>query len=64
MIAPDENESTNLADIGRYVPVRLKKIVQHVISHPKSSKEFKVKVDDLMLRYLKHVRREDSHILI
>lgn len=51
------------ADYGRYVPVRLGKIVHRVITHPRAAEQFKAKVDDLMRKHLKRIRRENSCLL-
>jgi hypothetical protein len=63
LLTPGEHESVSLAEFGRLVPVRLKKIIHRVITHPRASDEFKSKVDEIMKLHLKHIRREDSHLL-
>ena len=62
LIVPTENERVIDSQFGKYVPIRLSKIVHRVISHPKGTIEFKAKVDNLMGQFLKHIKREDSHI--
>lgn len=63
LLAPGEQESIGLDEVGRRVPVRLKKIVHRVITHPGASVEFKTKVDLVLRQSLKHLRREDSSLL-
>jgi len=63
LLTPGEQESISLDEVGRRVPMNLKKIVRRVVTHPKASKEFKLKVDAVMKQYLKHLRREDSTLL-
>ncbi len=58
-----ENESVSLgdsADYGRNVQVRLKKIIHRVITHPKADEKFKLKIDTLLAKYLKGIKRQDS----
>jgi hypothetical protein len=62
LLMPRENERVIVSQLGRRVPIRLSKIVHRVISHPKGTIAFKAKVDNLMGQFLKHIKREDSHI--
>lgn len=62
----DENARVNLtdpADHGRYVPIRLKKIIHRVITHPNASRVFKKEVEALLQKHIKHRQREDSALL-
>lgn len=61
-----KNESVSFddpKDFKRYVPISLKAIVHRVITHPNASKDFKLKVDELIGKYLKSIKRENSHLL-
>jgi hypothetical protein len=61
-----ENESVSLedsADYGRNVQVRLKKIIYRVITHPKADKKYKLKIEALLAKYLKGIKRQDSVLL-
>lgn len=63
--SPCEDEvfySNNPDDTYRRVPIRLKKIVHRVISHPAASRELKSTVDELLRRYLPSRQRENSAI--
>jgi hypothetical protein len=53
----------NPLDYGRYVQVRLTKIVRRVITHPKASNEIKRNIDDLLRQFLKSVKRENSSLI-
>ena len=64
MLLPPGKEPIGLDEIGRHVPVKLKKIVHRVITHPGASATFKAKVDLAMRQWLKHLRREDSYLLL
>lgn len=57
------SDAIGLDEIGRHLPVNLKKIVHRVITHPRASPEFKTKVDLVMKGPLKHLHREDSTLL-
>lgn len=48
MLAPAENESTKLAELGRHVPISLEQIIHRVFTHPRASEELKMKVEALM----------------
>lgn len=63
LLTPGEHESIPGNEIGRRVPIRLNKIVRRVVTHPKASKEFKAKVDNLLKQFLPCVKREDSALL-
>jgi hypothetical protein len=63
LLTPGEHESIRGDEVGRRVPIRLKKIVRRVITHPKASEEFKVKVDHLLEQFLRRIKREDSALL-
>lgn len=61
--SPEEDEifyPDNPEDMYRRVPIRLKKIVHRVISHPRASRALKLTVDELLRRYLPSRQREDS----
>jgi len=60
LLAPEENGSIGLDEVGWCVPVNLKKLVHRVITHPRASADCKMKVDLLMKRYLPNLRRGDS----
>ena len=64
LLAPGEKESVSLDEVGRRIPIKLKKIVHRVITHPGASAAFKAKVDSVMRQSLKHLRRESSHLLL
>jgi hypothetical protein len=64
MLVPGEQESISLDEVGRRVPVKLKKIVHRVITHPAASAAFKATVDSVIRQSLKHLRREDSNLLL
>jgi len=53
----------NKADYGRFVPIRPRKIIHRVITHPRATDTFKKEVDALMSRFLKARKREDSTLL-
>jgi hypothetical protein len=63
MLTPGEHESIPMEQIGRHVPIRLKKIVRRLITHPRASEEFKTKVDGLLTRFLPCIKRENSTLL-
>jgi hypothetical protein len=63
LLMPGEHESIRGDELGRHVPIRSKKIIRRVITHPKASKEFKMKVDHLLDQFLRCRRREDSTLL-
>ena len=63
LLAPGENESIRLDEVGRHVRINLKKIVHRVITHPRASAEFKATVDSLLRQHLKSIGREDSRLL-
>lgn len=61
--SPAEGESFYRDDPNdwfRRVPIRTKQIVHRVITHPYASRETKLKVDELLRRYLPCRRRKDS----
>lgn len=60
LLTPGERESIPMEQVGRHVSIRLGKIVRRVITHPKASDEFKVKVDHLLTKFLPCIRRENS----
>jgi hypothetical protein len=64
LLAPGRQESIGADEIGRHVPIRLKKIVHRVITHPQASEAFKEKVESIMSQALKHILREDSHVIL
>lgn len=51
------------SDYGRNVEFTPKKIIHRVITHPRATDALKQKVDALMTRYLKALKREDSSLL-
>jgi len=64
-MALDGTESVTLndpVDFGRSVPIRLGKIVKHVITHPKANQDTKNKVSSLLKSYLPKVTRWDSSL--
>ncbi len=50
------------ADYGRYVQVRLKRIIHRVITHPRGSGALKRKLETLLRQYLKAIHRENSSL--
>ena len=61
--SPDENEEfypDKPEDWFRRVPIKTKKIIHRVITHPCASQETKLKVDRLLQEILPCRRREDS----
>jgi hypothetical protein len=61
--SPDEDEafySDNPTDRFRLLPIKLKKIVRRVITHPRASRDTKEKVEQLLRDYLPSCLREDS----
>lgn len=48
------------SDYGRCLLVRLKKIIHRVITHPEADATLKAKVDALLAKYLKGIKRENS----
>jgi hypothetical protein len=65
--SPGENEAfypDNPEDWFRRVPIRTKKIVHRVITHPYATRETKAKVEELLKRYLPCRRRENSALEI
>jgi len=63
LLTPELHESIPWDQVGRHVPINLKKIVHRVITHPRASVECKTKVDSLMRQVLTHLLREDSTLL-
>jgi hypothetical protein len=63
LLTPGEHESVRGDDLGRHVPIRVKKIVRPVVTHPKASKEFKTKADHRLAHFLRCIKREDSALL-
>jgi hypothetical protein len=61
---PEEDESINLADVCRRIPIKASKIVHRVITHPHATRETKQRVDQLLRDYLACRRREDSALEI
>ena len=62
----EENESVSAddpKDYGRYIHIPLKRIIHRVITHPQATSEFKAKVESVMLKGLKRIRRENSKLL-
>lgn len=60
-----EGESLNFnnpTDEFRKIPVQLKKIVHRVITHPAATAAFKQEVDQMLVQYLRHIKREDSSL--
>jgi hypothetical protein len=58
-----ENESVlenNPSDRGRIVPIRLKRVVHRIITHPRASSAFKKQIEILLREHLPGKRREDS----
>jgi hypothetical protein len=55
-------KSHDSADFGRAVPIRLGKVIKHVITHPKASQETKDKVSSLLKSYCPKVKRQDSSL--
>jgi hypothetical protein len=43
LLAPGEDEPISLDQVGRHVPIRLKKIIHRVITHPGASSTFKLR---------------------
>jgi len=65
--SPDENEvfyPDNPTDWFRRVPIKTKKIIHRVITHPYATRETKMKVDELLRQYLRCRRRENSALEI
>jgi hypothetical protein len=65
--SPDENESfyfENPDDFCRRVPIKAKKIVHRVITHPHATPETKLRVEELLRQYLRCRRRENSALEI
>jgi len=61
--APGEDESFCIddpADFYRSIPIKTKKIVRRVITHPNATRTTKQRVDELLRDYLQCRRREDS----
>jgi hypothetical protein len=61
--SPDEDEAfypDNPADWSRRVPIKSKKIVHRVITHPYAAPETKLRVEELLDQYLPSRRRENS----
>jgi len=63
LLTPGEYESVRGGKLGRHVPIRVKKIVRHAVTHPKASKEFKTKVDHLLAHFLRCIKREGPALL-
>ena len=63
LLAPREDESVAESEIGRHVPVNLKKLVHRVILHPKATSEFTEKVREVCKKHLGHLRIELSALL-
>ena len=64
---PGENESfyvDNPDDFYRRVPVKTKKIVHRVITHPRATRETKLHVEDILQQYLPCRTRENSALEI
>jgi len=64
---PGENESFELenpADFFRRTPIKCKKIIHRVITHPNAAKETKVHVEQILSQYLPCRKREDSELEI
>lgn len=61
--SPNEDETIypdNPVDRFRLLPIKLKKIVSRVITHPRASCDTKKKVEQLLRNDLPSRRREDS----
>jgi hypothetical protein len=56
-------EYDNPADYGRYVPIKLSKIIHRVITHPRANNATKLEVDALLAKHLKALKRENSSLL-
>jgi hypothetical protein len=64
---PEEDESIyieNPADLYRRIPIKPKKIVRRVITHPNATRETKCRVEELLRDYLPCCGREDSALEI
>jgi hypothetical protein len=64
---PEEDESFYIespADLCRRIPIKTKKIVHRVITHPHATRETKRRVDELLRDYLPGRKREDSALEI
>lgn len=61
------NESVSFddpKDRGRYASITLRKIIHRVITHPKATRDFKLRVDGMLQKFLKHIKREDSSLVV
>jgi hypothetical protein len=63
LLTPGGHEPIPGDKIGWHVPIRLKKIIHRVIVHPKASKEFKTKIDHLMMYHIPGIKFENSTLL-
>ena len=64
---PGEDESFYIEDpanLYRRLPIKAKKIVHRVITHPHATQQTKRRVDQLLLDYLPCRRRQDSALEI
>jgi hypothetical protein len=64
---PEEDEGFYIespADLCRRIPIKTKKIVHRVITHPYATRETKSCVDELLRHYLPSRKREDSALEI
>jgi hypothetical protein len=60
---PGEDESfysDNPEDLCRRIPIKTKKIIHRVITHPCATRDTKLRVEHLLRRHLPSRRREDS----
>jgi hypothetical protein len=62
--ADESFEFENPADFFRRIPVKPKKIIHRVITHPDATKEPKVYIEQILRRYLPCRKREDSALEI
>ncbi|HEY1770228.1 MAG TPA: hypothetical protein VGG02_08230 [Chthoniobacterales bacterium] len=61
---PREDESIASEDLCRHIPIKLRKIVRRVVTHPGATRETKQRVTDLLRDYLPSRRREDSALTV
>lgn len=62
MLLTPGDEPVGVDEVGRHVPISLKKIVQRVVTHPNASADFKARVASVMRDSLKHLRQQDSNL--
>lgn len=64
---PEEDEGFYIespADLCHRIPIKTKKIVHRVITHPHATREIMCRVDELLRNYLPSRKREDSALEI